>query len=186
MNDVMTMDRASILKTELHSPVGVLTLTATSDGLTGVYFEEHRHGPTRKEIEGWTVADLGTTADRAAEVLATTRAQLEEYFAGERSEFELPFAPRGTEFQQRVWLALREIPFGEVVSYSVVAERIGAPKAVRAVGAANGRNPLPIVVPCHRVVGANGSLTGFGGGIERKKWLLEHEQRVRGSSGALR
>jgi len=178
VSDVMTLDRATTVKTAIHTPIGVLTLSATAEGLTGVYFEENRHGPTREEIEGWQAADLAQAGERASEVLVTTRAQLEEYFAGERTHFELPFAPRGTEFQQKVWLALREIPYGEVVSYSAIAERIGSPKAVRAVGAANGRNPLPVVVPCHRVVGANGDLTGFGGGIDRKRWLLEHEQRV--------
>jgi methylated-DNA-[protein]-cysteine S-methyltransferase len=178
VNAVMTQNDSPIVKTAITTPIGVLTLSATAQGLTGVYFEENRHGPSPEEIDGWRLLGDDSADSAAAEVLARAREQLEEYFAGHRRDFELPFAPRGTDFQQKVWLALREIPFGDVTSYSVIAERIGSPKAVRAVGAANGRNPLPVVVPCHRVVGANGDLTGFGGGIERKKWLLEHEQRV--------
>ncbi|RME78809.1 MAG: methylated-DNA--[protein]-cysteine S-methyltransferase, partial [Chloroflexi bacterium] len=103
--------------------------------------------------------------------------QLEEYFAGQRQEFSLPLAPQGTAFQQQVWQYLLTIPFGKTVSYGDVARGIGSEKAVRAVGAANGRNPIPIIIPCHRVVGSNGTLTGYGGGLWRKKWLLEHEIR---------
>jgi methylated-DNA-[protein]-cysteine S-methyltransferase len=105
--------------------------------------------------------------------------QLTEYFAGERTEFDVPLAPAGTPFQLAAWTALRSIPYGDTVSYGEQARRLGDPNKSRAVGAANGRNPIPIVVPCHRVVGANGHLTGFGGGIEAKAWLLDHEQRVR-------
>jgi methylated-DNA-[protein]-cysteine S-methyltransferase len=111
-------------------------------------------------------------------VLLAAECQLAEYFRGERRVFDVPLAPRGTEFQQRVWQALREIPFGETRSYGQVAERIGQPTAVRAVGAANGRNPLSIVAPCHRVIGANGDLTGFAGGIETKRFLLALEKRA--------
>jgi methylated-DNA-[protein]-cysteine S-methyltransferase len=111
-------------------------------------------------------------------VLAATRAQLSEYFAGERTTFTVPLASHGTAFQERVWRALRDIGYGETVSYAELARRVDSPKAVRAVGAANGRNPLPLVVPCHRVIGADGSLTGFGGGIERKQWLLQHEGAI--------
>jgi methylated-DNA-[protein]-cysteine S-methyltransferase len=115
-------------------------------------------------------------------VLAAARAQLDAYFAGEITSFDLPLSPRGTPFQQRVWAALRDIPFGETTSYGELARRIGDPKAVRAVGAANGRNPLPLVVPCHRVIGADGSLVGFGGGMDRKRWLLQHEGAVYGET----
>ena len=101
--------------------------------------------------------------------------QLEEYFAGARTGFDLELRPDGSPFQQRVWAQLREIPFGSTISYSELARQVGDPSAVRAVGGANARNPLPIVVPCHRVIGADGSLTGFGGGLERKRWLLAHE-----------
>src|SRR5690606_26543840 len=101
--------------------------------------------------------------------------QLREYFEGARTTFDLPLAAHGSEFQRRVWATLMEIPAGETRSYGWVAERIGRPSASRAVGAANGQNPIVIVVPCHRVVGANGTLTGYGGGLQRKRWLLEHE-----------
>jgi len=102
--------------------------------------------------------------------------QLEEYFAGKRRHFELALRPEGTRFQLEVWNALRQIPYGETISYKELAERVGNPAGTRAVGAANGRNPLPIVVPCHRVIGSDGSLTGFGGGLATKKWLLELER----------
>lgn len=114
------------------------------------------------------------SATRCAHVLR----QLREYFAGERREFSLELAPQGTDFQLRAWRALQEIPFGGTASYAEQARRIGSPQAVRAIGAANGRNPIPIVVPCHRVIGKDGSLTGFGGGLDAKRFLLEHEARV--------
>jgi len=156
----------------MPSPVGELTLTATDEGLTGILFDTNRHA--RPRLDEWTrVAERGTAA--AALVLSAVRAQLDEYFAGTRREFDLPLAPQGTDFQRRVWHALVEIPFGRTTTYIAVARRLGDPAAVRAVGAANGRNPIPIVVPCHRVIGADGSLVGFGGGMERKRWLLHHE-----------
>ncbi|MCA8974064.1 MAG: methylated-DNA--[protein]-cysteine S-methyltransferase [Planctomycetes bacterium] len=108
------------------------------------------------------------------------RRQLAEYFAGRRREFELPLAPRGTPFQLEVWAALRTIPFGSTCSYADIAARIGRPNAVRAVGAANGRNPIAIIVPCHRVIGRDGSLTGYAGGLDRKRRLLQHERTVPG------
>ena len=154
----------------LPSPVGELRLAADADGLVGVLFERHAHEPWG--AEGWRV----TPGDSS--VLAAARAQLAAYFAGELTEFDLPLAARGTPFQTRVWTSLRAIPFGETVSYAAIAARLDAPTATRAVGAANGRNPISIVVPCHRVVGADGSLTGFGGGIDRKRWLLHHEAAV--------
>jgi len=103
--------------------------------------------------------------------------QLAEYFSGKRTTFDLPLAPRGTPFQLDVWNALREIAYGDTISYAELARRIGKPSAVRAVGAANGANPIPVIIPCHRVIGSNGTLTGYGGGIERKQWLLAHEGR---------
>jgi methylated-DNA-[protein]-cysteine S-methyltransferase len=115
-----------------------------------------------------------------AAAVADVAKQLQEYFRGERQSFDLNLAPRGTEFQQAVWRALLRIPYGETRSYADIAREIGRPAAVRAVGAANGANPIPIVIPCHRVVGSNGSLTGFGGGIDTKRWLLAHEARVAG------
>jgi methylated-DNA-[protein]-cysteine S-methyltransferase len=155
----------------MSSPVGELLLTAEDGGLTRVYFERHARG--ERIGDAWRPA-VGITG-AAADTLAEARRQLDAYFAGALTMFTLPLAASGTPFQHRVWAALREIAFGETASYAVIARRIGAPDAVRAVGAANGRNPLSIVVPCHRVIGTNGSLTGFGGGIERKRWLLQHE-----------
>ncbi|MDQ4081216.1 MAG: methylated-DNA--[protein]-cysteine S-methyltransferase, partial [Gemmatimonadota bacterium] len=111
-------------------------------------------------------------------VLAAAREQLEAYFDARLQQFDLPLEAQGTEFQHRVWNSLKRIPFGETISYAELARRVDKPKAVRAVGAANGRNPLMIIVPCHRVIGADGSLTGFGAGIDRKRWMLDHETRV--------
>ncbi|HET8606402.1 MAG TPA: methylated-DNA--[protein]-cysteine S-methyltransferase [Gaiellaceae bacterium] len=140
------------------SPVGPLTLEASSAALCSVRFGAY--GPKR---------GLSPVLDR-------TEAQLESYFAGELTEFDLPLELAGTEFQRRCWLALATIPYGQTVSYGEQARRLGlGPDAARAVGAANGQNPLPLVLPCHRVIGADGSLTGFGGGLATKRFLLEHE-----------
>ena len=151
----------------MDSPVGSLLLVADGDALCGVHFEPHRQ--REQGAEGWR------RVNGADPVLGPARVQLAAYFAGETTTFALPLGPRGTAFQARVWMALRDIPFGATISYGELARRVGQPTASRAVGAANGRNPLPIVVPCHRVIGSSGALTGFGGGMERKRWLLEHE-----------
>ena len=145
------------------TPLGELLLLADDAGLRGLYLPDPRHAPPAIAPEG------------DAPVFAAAREQLDAYFAGELEDFELPLAPEGTAFQQKVWAELERIPFGETISYSTLAERLGNPRAVRAVGLANGRNPLSIVVPCHRVIGADGTLVGYGGGLERKRWLLEHE-----------
>ena len=160
----------------MPSPVGPLTLAADDDGLAAVYFERHRYGHSEAERDAWTRDD--GSANPASRVLAEARRQLIEYFDGGRRIFELPLAPAGTPFQKRVWGELRKIPFGTTASYGTLARKLGIPRAARAVGAANGRNPISIVVPCHRVIGASGSLTGFGGGIERKRWLLVHEGAI--------
>ena len=165
----------------MASPVGELLLTAEPAGLTRVWFGrrdgQRRAGRAgtgmRADVEPGWVESAGTGV--ASGVLEAARAQLEEYFAGARTTFDLPLRPDGSSFQQQVWARLREIPFGTTISYSELARRVGDSSAVRAVGGANARNPLPIVVPCHRVIGADGSLTGFGGGIDRKRWLLAHE-----------
>jgi methylated-DNA-[protein]-cysteine S-methyltransferase len=149
---------------ELKTPIGVLTVAVQDDAVCHVLFENGKYGPATRE--GWT---------RDANAVRAAREQLLAYFAGERRVFDLPLRPAGTPFQLQVWEALREIPFGATRSYSDVARRIGSPKSVRAVGAANGRNPLPIIVPCHRVIGSNGTMTGFGGGIPVKQFLLVHE-----------
>jgi len=161
----------------VDSPIGALLLTADDDGLSGIWFEENRHGQPPRYLPP-AEHDLTTCA---GQVLDAARTQLAAYFAGTRTTFDLPLAPRGTPFQLRVWAALRDIPFGETISYLDLARRVAGPTATRAVGAANGRNPLPIVVPCHRVIGADGSLVGFGGGIARKRWLLAHEGALGGA-----
>lgn len=155
----------------MHSPIGELLLTADDVGLTGLFMEIHRHGPERSS--GWIRDD---------EKLAEAKRQLDEYFAGTRRDFDLALNPQGTDFQQRVWQSLRAIPYAVTCSYGAIANAIGNPKGVRAVGLANGRNPISIIVPCHRVIGSNGSLTGYGGGIERKEWLLAHEQGFAGQA----
>lgn len=147
------------------SPIGPLTLVVDADGrLCGVYTDGQRHRPDD--------ALLGVRDDTVA---ADAAAQLAEYFAGERTAFDLDLAPRGTAFQRRVWQALLGIGWGQTSTYARLAAETGAPGASRAVGAAVGRNPLSVVVPCHRVVGSSGALTGYAGGLERKRWLLEHE-----------
>lgn len=159
----------SVLQAFVDSPVGPLRLAADEVGLRLIEFPDPRHpGPPGDDWE---------EGDNA--ILATARTQIGDYFAGRLRAFDLPLAPQGTDFQQRVWMALRAIPYGATISYRDLADRIGKPSAMRAVGAANGRNPLPIVVPCHRVIGADGSLTGFGGGLPTKRFLLELEGALR-------
>ncbi len=153
--------------TRYDSPLDSLLLVANDEALTGVYFAD---GRSQSIIGGDWEARL------AHPVLQSAKRQLGEYFVGRRKIFDLPLAPSGTPFQHRVWQALLAIPYGETQSYADIARRIGNPKAVRAVGAANGANPLSIVVPCHRVIGADGSLTGYGGGLPRKRKLLALEQ----------
>jgi methylated-DNA-[protein]-cysteine S-methyltransferase len=155
----------------LASPVGELRLIADDDGLAAILFPDHH---------GAAVSPVPTDVAPDHPVLAIARLQLAEYFAGTRDRFTIPLSPRGTPFQHRVWEALATIPYAETRSYLEIARAIGSPTAMRAVGAANGKNPLSIVVPCHRVIGANGTLTGFGGGLDAKRWLLDHEQRYRG------
>jgi methylated-DNA-[protein]-cysteine S-methyltransferase len=152
----------------IASPVGELRLIATDDGLAGILFPDH-HGAAVSPVP------TGVAPDHP--VLRLAASQLAEYFAGTRDRFTIPLAPRGTPFQHRVWAALATIPYAETRSYLEIARAIGSPTAMRAVGAANGKNPLSIVVPCHRVIGADGTLTGFGGGLETKRWLLDHERR---------
>jgi methylated-DNA-[protein]-cysteine S-methyltransferase len=154
----------TLLYTTLESPIGELLLVGDGELLRGVHFQGGLR-PVRVD-ESWR---------RAEEPFARARDQLGEYFAGERVAFDLPAAGEGTPFQRRVWAALAEIRYGETVSYGELARRIGTPSASRAVGMANGRNPLSIVVPCHRVIGSDGALTGYGGGVERKRFLLELE-----------
>jgi len=152
--------------TWFQSPVGPLLLAGSRDGLNYVSFSRGKHA---------VAVDPGWTEDSS--LFHDAIRQLREYCAGERKTFSLTLSPEGTDFQQAVWSGLQKIPYGETISYQQLAESIGKPKAVRAVGAANGANPIPIIIPCHRVIGHDGSLTGFGGGLPLKKRLLELESR---------
>jgi methylated-DNA-[protein]-cysteine S-methyltransferase len=154
------------LFTTLDSPIGELLLTSDGTALTGLYMPDHAHGPT---------VGADWVRDGGAAPFADAAEQLEEYFAGGLRGFDMPLAPAGTEFQMRVWAELRRIPYGATVTYGELARRLGGPGASRAVGLANGRNPISIIVPCHRVVGAGGKLTGYAGGLARKRFLLELE-----------
>ncbi|HVE25595.1 MAG TPA: methylated-DNA--[protein]-cysteine S-methyltransferase [Sporichthya sp.] len=151
--------------TIVGSPVGPIILVADGDALACLYLDVQRYAD-----------DVGDTDAGDSVVLKEAERQLAEYFAGERTEFDLPLAAAGTPFQRRVWSALCDIPYGETISYGELARRIGQPTASRAVGLANGRNPISIVVPCHRVIGSSGKLIGYGGGLDRKQTLLELER----------
>ena len=156
-----------LVSTVMDTPVGPLTIVVSADGVRAILWPDEdpdRGRPTT------------IPADADHPVIVATVAQLTEYFDGERQEFDLPLDPIGTDFQQAAWSALRTIPYGTTVSYGEQAARMGDRRKARAVGAANGRNPISIVVPCHRVVGSNGSLTGFAGGLDTKAWLLDHER----------
>ncbi len=152
---------------EISSPIGPITLTANEHGLCEVRIQHEHSSKTQATAKKSTDPTLREAAR-----------QFRAYFAGELKHFDLPLDTRlGTNFQQRVWAALRTIHFGETASYRDIARQIGSPNAVRAVGAANGRNPLAIIVPCHRIIGADGSLTGYAAGLDNKRWLLAHEAR---------
>jgi methylated-DNA-[protein]-cysteine S-methyltransferase len=183
-------------QTTLDSPVGPLTLVARGGRLVEIRFPDGRRaaeppagavaaGASRAGTVAAGASRAGTVVDGAppagaaddeAALTAAVR-QLGEYFGGDRTAFDLDLAPQGTAFERRVWEELLAIPYGETRSYGEIARAIGRPEAARAVGAANGRNPIPIVIPCHRVLGASGALTGFGGGLDTKRWLLEHERQ---------
>jgi methylated-DNA-[protein]-cysteine S-methyltransferase len=155
---------STYLYTHIDSPLGELLLVGDGHALRGLHMQE---GRTAVSVNPqWRAADVP---------FADVRAQLSEYFAGERRDFDIPLAMEGTPFQRHVWGALREIPYGETTTYGELAHRLNMPSASRAVGLANGRNPIAVIVPCHRVIGSNGSLTGYGGGLERKRLLLELE-----------
>ena len=155
------------LYTTIDSPLGTLLLMGDGDSLHGLHMQEGR-----------TSVAIGPDWVCDERPFTRVRAQLEEYFAGRRTTFDLPLVLNGSPFQRRVWGALQDIPYGETVSYGELARRVGAPSAARAVGVANRENPVAVIVPCHRVIGADGSLTGFGGGLERKRLLLELEAGV--------
>jgi methylated-DNA-[protein]-cysteine S-methyltransferase len=151
----------------LPSPIGPLTLVAEAGRLAALYLDMQRHRPDEDS--------LGSPGDPAAAPFAAAARQLADYFAGQLTEFDLPLGPSGTDFQRRVWAALQTIPYGQTWSYAQLAGKVGRASAVRAVGLANGKNPIALVIPCHRVIGSDGSLTGYGGGLDRKRFLLDLE-----------
>ncbi|MEY4230015.1 MAG: methylated-DNA--protein-cysteine methyltransferase [Actinomycetota bacterium] len=155
-----------------ESPIGPLTIGATDHGVRFVMWHDDQR----------PIPEAAQAGTQATVIVEATRWQLEEYFRGERTEFDLPLDPVGTPFQHAAWEALRTIAYGSTISYGEQARRLGDARKARAVGAANGRNLIGIIVPCHRVVGANGSLTGFAGGLASKAWLLDHERRVLASA----
>jgi len=153
--------------TYLETPIGTLLIAGDAEAVRRIDFP--KEGKKSSPGEGWTESARGPVGQAVK--------QLREYFSGKRANFDLPLAPEGTEFQRTVWRNLQDIPYGETISYGELANRVGNPKASRAVGAANGQNPIPIVIPCHRVIGANGKLTGFGGGLPTKEALLGLEAK---------
>lgn len=148
--------------TYLNSPVGWLKISSDREAILSVSFEETK----------------GISSDEIPEILQKSIRQLNEYFEGKRQEFDLILSPEGTDFQKKVWTLVLQIPFGRTASYLDIALLTGSEKNTRAVGLANGKNPIPIIIPCHRIVGSNGKLTGYAGGLERKRWLLLHEQNL--------
>ena len=157
-------DARTLVYDVVPAPIGRLIVASDGDAIAGVWMAN-----ASPEDSTWS-------SQRSVDpILAEASGQLAAYFTGALRAFTLPLAPNGTDFQRRVWRALEAIPYGATISYAELARRVGNTTAVRAVGAANGRNPIPIIVPCHRVIGSDGSLTGFGGGLDRKRWLLQHE-----------
>jgi methylated-DNA-[protein]-cysteine S-methyltransferase len=168
MLDTMKSPRRVTNHGYIESPIGHILVFVTDETVSGVYVADHERAPSPPvdSIEGGSLVDRAIT-------------QIREYFDGSRTEFDLPLHLDGTDFQRSVWRALCDIPFGATASYLDIAKQIGHPDAVRAVGTANGSNPVSIIVPCHRVIGSNGSLTGYGWGTDRKSWLLDHERTPR-------
>ncbi len=156
--------------TDYESPLQTLRLVSDGRSLLGLYMQSEKHQPSF-QADG--------IVDAAVAPFPVARQQLAAYFAGMLTQFDLPLQLHGTIFQQQVWAALNCIPYGTTLTYGELAQRVGQPQAARAVGLANGRNPISIIVPCHRVIGANGKLTGYGGGLDRKQWLLNHERLTR-------
>ena len=160
------LESQALVYQDMESPVGRLRLIESGESLVGIWFESGRDA----------ARNPATMLNKPSGLLVRVRCQLEEYFAGLRREFDLPLSPAGTDFQLRVWRRLIQIPYGETTTYGALAADLGNPNASRAVGLANGSNPIPIVIPCHRVIGADGTLTGFGGGLPVKSALLELER----------
>ena len=166
-------DRRTTATIVIDTPIGPLTIVASDRGLRAVLWPDEELGPCQARR---TPAGARPAGSPAAAILQHGAEQLAEYFDGDRTTFDVPLDPIGTDFQQTAWAALRTIPYGETISYGEQAARLGDRRKARAVGAANGRNPISIIVPCHRVVGSTGALTGFAGGLDTKAWLLDHER----------
>ncbi len=162
----------------VDSPIGALTVVVDGGAITHLLMDAAAHRPDDPAL-------FGPLGERDTEPFASAAAQLAEYFAGKRSTFDLPLAPRGNDFQQRVWAMLLDIPYGETRNYGELARALGGPGLAQAVGAANGRNPIAVVVPCHRVIGADGSLVGYAGGLDRKRFLLSLEESPPLAAGRL-
>lgn len=175
MNTQPSTRSSRLSSRSIATPIGRLDVVAHETAVVSIWFEHDQHGDRPAPAEP-VEPGVHAVLDRAV-------TQLEEYFAGTRTQFELPLDPAGTAFQHQVWDALRRIPFGETITYGQQALMLGDRNKSRAVGAANGKNPIPIVVPCHRVIGSNGHLTGFAGGLDTKAWLLDHERAVRVGAG---
>ncbi len=173
----MTTTDQTLTTLDYDAVMGTLVLVGSPVGLRAILW------PNDNDERGRV--KLGDRAAGTNKVLDQTARQLDEYFAGERQEFDLPLDPQGTEFQVKTWLGLASIPYGETTSYGKQAASLGNPKAIRAVASANGKNPISIVLPCHRIIGADGSLTGFAGGLEWKRWLLDHEAEHAGQQRLL-
>ncbi len=174
VNDLVGSPQAEVV---IDTPIGPLLLVADERSLCGVFFPNHPDGAVLRDGAPTPHPDPGAIEHP---ILRETARQLAHYFAGKLRDFDLPLDTGGTEFQQSVWKKLCDIPYATTINYGALATSVGNPNASRAVGAANGKNPIPVIIPCHRVIGANGSLTGFGGGEPTKRWLLDHEARVAG------
>ena len=159
----------NIFKTTVETPIGYLELTTNQDYLLSVEF----------------ITSFNQSSVYQPDILKESVSQIDEYFKGLRKEFNLNLQPAGTDFQNKVWEQVKKVPFGKTVSYLEIARQTGSKNNTRAVGLANGKNPIPIIIPCHRVIGVNGKLTGYAGGLEKKRWLLQHEQNYSGSSERL-
>jgi len=171
------------IRTTIQSPLGVLTLTTAGGFLTGMTMEGQKHVAPPDPGGPSPSATFGILDDDPC--LADVKDQLGAYFAGRLTEFDVPVKLTGSDFQRRVWRCLQDIPYGETISYGQLARQVGNPNASRAVGLANGRNPVAVIVPCHRVIGADGRLTGYAGGLDRKTWLLHHEAAVVAAAGPM-
>ena len=167
-------DVTEYFRSTVKAPFGTLTVVASERGVRYCMFDNESHP---KQLDGLNIID-----DASHTCIANAVKQVKEYLAGTRLEFDLPLDLHGTEFQQQAWRSLAQVPYGKTWSYAQQAASIGRPAATRAIGAANGRNPVAVILPCHRIIGANGALTGFGGGLPVKQWLLEHERRVLSAS----